>query len=101
MLDSRVWHQSNAITHGERWVIVIFYEVQTAKAGAKLLPPGAKASAAAADQAAPRGKVVRELLARRIKDAAKRKEVSAQALAKSSGEQAEASSANPAAWHGG
>lgn len=27
MLDSAVWHQSNPITSGERWVIVIFYQV--------------------------------------------------------------------------
>lgn len=27
LLDSRVWHQSNPIESGERWVIVVFYQV--------------------------------------------------------------------------
>jgi len=80
MLDSRVWHQSNPISHGERWVIVIFYEVKTS---------GKQKGEA------PRGKVVRNLLAKRIKDAAKRKEMTAADAA----DAADAAS-NPAAWHG-
>lgn len=79
LLDSRVWHQSNPIRCGERWVIVIFYEVQTTK------PAGAEASSA------PRAKVVRDLLAKRIKDAAKRREASVTA---------ETVASKPeAAWH--
>ena len=76
LLDSRVWHQSNPITHGERWVIVIFYTVETKHPGKP--------------NAAPRQSVVRNLLAKRIKDAAKRKEVA---------ETAENRQVNPAAWH--
>lgn len=78
LLDSRVWHQSNPITHGERWVIVIFYTVQTDRPG--------KANAE------PRQAVVRGLLAKRIKDAARRKEVAATAA------KAEAAK-KPTAWH--
>ena len=32
LLDARVWHQSNPITDGVRWVLVIFYAVRTARA---------------------------------------------------------------------
>lgn len=76
LLDSRVWHQSNPITHGERWVIVIFYTVNTDCPG--------KSSVA------PRQSVVRNLLAKRIKDAARRKEMA---------DTAENRQANPTAWH--
>lgn len=78
LLDSRVWHQSNPITHGERWVIVIFYTVKTER-------PGKKSEE-------PRQTAVRNLLAKRIKDAAKRKEV-ADTAAKAEAAQ------KPAAWH--
>ena len=62
MLDSRVWHQSNPITAGERWVIVVFYQVRDSGGAA------AKPAAAGA-----RAKEVRGLLARRMVNAAKRK----------------------------
>ena len=140
LLDSRVWHQSNAITKGERWVIVIFYEVRTTK---QPRPPPAHAAPPAAgadgqqeqqqhnqqDSEASRTKAVRAarpartcrpspptppctctlpracehvlqvrgLLARRIKDAAKRHEVSAAALAPKTAADAKAAAA---AWHG-
>lgn len=69
LLDSRVWHQSNPISHGERWVVVIFYEVETVRAdGKRVLVAKPNGSDAASE-----GGKVRELLARRIKDAAKRK----------------------------
>jgi hypothetical protein len=97
LLDSRVWHQSNPITHGERWVIVIFYEVQTVKPPRPPKPGCAApiangADAAAASPAAANGtraQAVRELLARRIKDAARRKETTS----------AEAAEQRPVAWH--
>ena len=57
LLDSRVWHQSNPISHGERWVLVVFYEVKTMRNG---------------EDAVPRGRVVRELLARRVKECVNR-----------------------------
>jgi hypothetical protein len=73
LLDSRVWHQSNPIACGERWVLVIFYEVRTTRADGTAV--GARAVAAPSRQGE-----VRELLARRIKDAAKRREASAAIL---------------------
>lgn len=95
LLDSRVWHQSNPIEYGERWVLVIFYEVKTCKPPRKKAEPASgvaavagSAPAATADASEQRRGQVRELLARRIKDAARRKEVAA----------AEAAVANPAAW---
>ena len=96
LLDTRVWHQSNPIAAGERWVLVIFYEVRTTKPDGTPWPPLAAAGAGAAkkppsgtaNKAAARGQVVRGLLATRIKDAAKRREVQVAAT------KAEAS------WHG-
>ena len=75
LLDSRVWHQSNPINKGERWVIVIFYEVNTVK------PPRPKKENTGGEANAEKGRQgeVRELLAKRIKDAAKRKENAAAA----------------------
>ena len=96
LLDSRVWHQSNPISHGERWVIVIFYEVNTVKAPKKAVAGGAAAAADASETAGGRAKVVRELLARRVKDAAKRKEATAAESAAAAGN--ENMVANPAAW---
>ena len=101
MLDSRVWHQSNPIAHGERWVIVIFYEVSTVKPPRK----GARgAGAPSADEEGggqPRGKVERELLAKRIKDAARRKELTAADAAKAAGGAQQPSQPHdPAAWQG-
>lgn len=70
LLDSRVWHQSNPITRGERWVIVIFYEVKTERPnGGRVLVAKPNGTTATTDG----GSKVRQLLARRIKDAAKRK----------------------------
>ena len=63
MLDSRVWHQSNPITAGERWVIVVFYQVRDSGGAAAAKPAAAGA----------RAKEVRGLLARRMVNAAKRK----------------------------
>ena len=93
MLDSRVWHQSNPITHGERWVIVIFYEVQTIKASKPRA--GGAAATSAGDEPGGRAKVVRELLARRVKDAAKRKEATTAAVGATANEN---QPTNPAAW---
>jgi len=110
LLDSRVWHQSNPISHGERWVIVIFYEVLTTKADGTVVKAtyagdslkakraervAASAESDAGEKAAARGQAVRGLLAKRVKDAAKRREVSANnklVLPPSKGE---------AAWQGG
>ena len=64
VLDTRVWHQSNPITSGERWVVVIFYQVLTST------PGGAPAPAPEVE----RRKEVRSLLARRVTEAAGRKE---------------------------
>ncbi len=93
LLDSRVWHQSNPIAFGERWVLVIFYEVRTIKADGTVVkataPGGGKAASAdAAGSAEARAQAVRGLLAKRVKDAARRREVSAAALP-----------AKEAAWH--
>ena len=77
LLDSRVWHQSNPIARGERWVIVIFYEVKTRKPARK--PTDGATTGADADAetgAANRSSTVRALLATRIKEAAKRREAS-------------------------
>jgi hypothetical protein len=67
MLDSRVWHQSNPIKCGERWVIVIFYEVKDSHT---LRTKNAKKFVGEGEEGAAK---VRNLLARRIKEAAKRK----------------------------
>ena len=102
LLDSRVWHQSNPISDGERWVIVIFYEVRTTKvpkAAADRPPTTAHAqpNGASADaEAGSRGKAVRDLLARRIKDAAKRREMSEAALAPKATQDRRAAAAS---WH--
>ena len=90
LLDSRVWHQSNPISFGERWVLVIFYKVHTIKAdgtvvAATVLDGGRAASAEAAGSAEARAHAVRELLAKRVKDAARRREVSVAALPKKEG----------------
>uniref|UniRef100_A0A7S4C089 Fe2OG dioxygenase domain-containing protein n=1 Tax=Chrysotila carterae TaxID=13221 RepID=A0A7S4C089_CHRCT len=69
LLDSRVWHQSNPVLSGERWVIVIFYQVCTSKGGSN------RGGADAAATAVGRQKEVRQLLAKRVKDAARRKAV--------------------------
>ena len=63
LLDARVWHQSNPITAGERWVIVVFYQVRDSGGAAAAKPAAAGA----------RAKEVRWLLARRMVNAAKRK----------------------------
>eukprot|EP00965_Chrysotila_dentata_P196099 6177383-Pleurochrysis_carterae.AAC.2 len=123
LLDSRVWHQSNPVLSGERWVIVIFYQARGAqagwscvaeRAGALMLPKIGRAcvcfsalhdkesrhalillhrfvrhesvvctskggsnrgGADAAATAVGRQKEVRQLLAKRVKDAARRKAV--------------------------
>ena len=109
LLDSRVWHQSNPISHGERWVIVIFYEVQTtahstASAATRSVSDGG------AGGAKPRSKVVRELLAKRMVDAAKRKALTEASpppaqteTERSRAEESEraAAQANAARWHSG
>ena len=100
LLDSRVWHQSNPITHGERWVIVVFYGVKTTKApkagaiaataATNVADPPTGGTASAGLEPSTRAREVRELLARRIKDAAKRREVTEQVIP----------SAGAAAWQG-
>lgn len=98
LLDSRVWHQSNPITHGERWVLVIFYQVKTVRPDgrpvllgkSKLNAKGAAAGSSDAQGGNQGNTKVRELLARRIKDAAKRK-------AQAEGRGADAT-ADPASW---
>ena len=94
MLDSRVWHQSNPIREvrggGERWVIVIFYQVLTTKPER---PGGAtKAPAAARSQA------VRELLARRVVEAKRRKELTEEAQPTTRVEAPAEALRGPAAW---
>lgn len=80
LLDSRVWHQSNPVTWGERWVLVIFYRVVTepgtAAAAAGGVAAGAAKSAGQGGGGSDRRRVVRELLARRVMHAARRKSVS-------------------------
>jgi len=67
LLDTRVWHQSNPILSGERWVVVIFYEVDTTQLGT-----------ASRSNDKSRSEVVRGLLKTRVLNAAKRKAASNQ-----------------------
>jgi len=73
LLDTRVWHQSNPVLSGERWVIVIFYEVTTTKPGDPA--PGSAQS---------RSEAVRGLLKTRVLNAARRKAASEQGALQSS-----------------
>lgn len=87
LLDSRVWHQSNPVTWGERWVLVIFYRVVTepnctpAVGGAGVeggvVVEGENVSGTVGTtgqgEGSTRRRVVRELLARRVMQAARRK----------------------------
>ena len=82
MLGPQVWHQSNPIFSGERWVIVIFYAVHTSgnpqfKAIHK--SQGWNGPAANGD----RRQDVRDLLAKRMVDLAKRTEPARMDKAKS------------------
>ena len=110
LLGSRVWHQSNPISHGERWVIVIFYEVQTSTAHSTASAATRSVSDGGAGGAKPRSKVVRELLAKRMVDAAKRKALTEASpppaqteTQRSRAEESEraAAQANAARWHSG
>ena len=70
LLDSKVWHQSNPVTWGERWVLVIFYRVLTEPRHRAARPP---AAADAGEAAQARSQAVRELLASRVLEAANAK----------------------------
>jgi len=80
VLDARVWHQSNPVEWGERWVLVVFYRVITEP----ITTQGVNATGAVGTSlrdgvdVGGRQQAVRELLARRVKEAARRK-TSAQA----------------------
>ena len=68
--STHVYGTSRTRSRGERWVIVIFYEVKTERPnGGRVLVAKPNGTTATTDG----GSKVRQLLARRIKDAAKRK----------------------------
>ena len=97
VLDSRVWHQSNPIFSGERWVVVIFYQVKT--------EPTARArfgmTSAAERGPSERTQAVRTLLARRMLEAKRRKEVTDASTEAATEQVAEVKPLGVAAWQEG
>ena len=90
LLGPQVWHQSNPVLSGERWVIVIFYAVSTAGNPAyKAIHKSQGWNGPAKENASgDRRRDVRDLLAKRMVDLAKREEPDRMDRAKSKKEKA-------------